>query len=623
MYKRLPVTRTEMKDFKFIIVIVALIVLMSAKASGQVRVIAQVDTSVDIYVGQSFTYLIIIDGDNKQGQVGLSPLAQYNPQSTDNRDVSQTSMTIINNKVSRKVIKRYVMSYSLTVSQPGQIRLPPVTVTLDGKRYETNPLQLNIMKPGTTDKLDLEVVISEQKCYVGQPLIMTVKFYISASAEVGDFQLNLPAFTSDSFYIDDSEISDPQAKLYRLHTGITAHVNQRRVVHKGKSFVLISFNKVLIPKHPGEIDMGTASVSAALVVGRVRSRDPFFDNFSFFSSQKKYQRFAVNSQPLKITVLPLPGQGKPAGFYGLVGRYTIEASATPTKVSVGDPITLTIKIGGSRYLKPVQWPALEEVVELARNFKIPSQKASPTIQGNMKVFTQTIRANNDSVTQIPSIPLPIFDVEKGKYMVVKTKPIQIEVAPTKILTNADLEGIDPVYVNRQVEAIKKGISANYEGPDVLTNQTFSPLAAMASPSYMVVWSVPLAAFIISSLIKLFMHTNPEKLAQKRRRQAKSKAIKRLKRISSVSLQERHELLISTMKQYIGERFDKVAGSLTADDCYQIIASSLGDTPAAEKYRDTITKCETSRYASAEVNIDPPQVNEIMRLIHIIEKNSKE
>jgi hypothetical protein len=612
-----------MKNVKFIIAVTILLFLVSARASGQVRVVAQVDKSEGIYVGQSFRYLIIIDGDNKAGQVDLSPLAQYDPQSTGNQDISQTSTTIINNKVSRKAIKRYVMSYSLTVNRPGQIQLPPVTVTLDSTQYQTNPVQLNILKPGTTDKLDFDVVLSEQKCYVGQPVIMTVKFYVSASADVGEFQFNLPALTSGSFYIEDPEISDPQAKLYRLNARTTAHVSQRAVQHKGKSFILVSFNKVLIPRQAGQIDMGTSSVSAALTVGRVRSRDPFFDNFSFFSSQKKYQRFAVNAQPLKLTVLPLPEQGKPDGFYGLVGRYTIESSAEPTKVSVGDPITLTIKIGGSRYLKPIQWPELEEITGLVRNFKVPSQKASPTIQDNMKVFTQTIRANNDNITQIPSIPLAFFDVDKGTYVVAETAPIQLNVTPTKILTNADLEGVDPTYVNRQIEVIKKGISANYEEPDVLTNQTFSPLAAIVSPGYMVVWSVPLVVLVTSSLLKLFTHTSPEIISKKRRRQAPGKAVKQLKKISGVNPKERQDQLVSIMKQYIGERFEKNAGSLTADDCYQIVASVVHEEQTAGRYRDAITQCEASRYASTHENVDSVQASEIIKLIRIIEKNSKE
>ena len=245
------------------------------------------------------------------------------------------------------------------------------------------------------------------------------------------------------------------------------------------------------------------------------------------------------------------------------------------------------------------------------------------MQNGMKVFTQTIRANNDKINQIPSIPLPFFDADKGAYAIAKTNPVQLDVAPTKILTNADLEGIDPTYVNRQVEAIKKGISANYEGPDVITNQTFSPLTAVVSPGYMVIWSVPFLALVISSLVKLFTHTSPEKLAQKCRRQAAGKAIKQLMKISGLSPEKQQELIVSTMKQYIGERFDKVAGSLTADDCYQIINSVLPDSKIAGKYRDTIAQCEASRYASAQASVDSPQASEVISLIRTIEKKSKE
>lgn len=355
---------------KNIFIVLSFLVFLTGNAKAAVRVSARVDTSKDIYAGENFGCYIIIEGSDKAGQVDLTALQKYNPQHTGNKQ--QSSTQIINNRITTS--QSIIMTYSLTVSMPGQIKLPPVTVTLDGRQYRTNSVQLNILKPGETDKLDFEVVLSEQKCYVGQPVIMTVKFYVSTSTDVGEFQFNLPVLTNDSFYIEEPEISDPQAKLYRLNSGTTAHVSQRVLEHKGESFVLVSFNKVLIPKHPGQIDIGTSSVSVALAVGRVRSRDPFFDNFSFFSSQKKYQRFAVNSLPLKLTVLPLPEQGKPDGFYGLVGRYTISASAAPTRVNVGDPITLKIKISGGKYLKPVKWPALEQIPELANNFKIPLRK---------------------------------------------------------------------------------------------------------------------------------------------------------------------------------------------------------------------------------------------------------
>ncbi|RKY25871.1 MAG: hypothetical protein DRP62_00300 [Planctomycetota bacterium] len=608
---------------KSIFMLLPFLVFLTGSAKAAVRVFAQVDASKAIYVGESFGYHIIIDGDNKAGQVDLTPLAQYNPQSAGNRDVSQTSISIINGRTTKNITKRYVMSYSLVSNQAGQVHLPPVTVILDGKNYQTNPVKVNILKPGTTDQLDLEVTLSEQRCYVGQPVIMTVKFYISA--DIGDFQFNIPALTGSDFYIEEPDITNQQAKEYNLGNGIIAHVSQYRTVHNGRASILLSFSKVLIPRYSGEIVIPPASVSADIAVGRTLSRDRFFgDDFfdGFFGAQKEYKRFMVSSQPLKLTVLPLPEEGRPSGFYGLVGQYSIEASATPTKVNVGDPITLTIKVGGGKYLKPVQWPALEEVAELANNFKIPSEKASPTIENGYKVFTQTIRANNDKISEIPAIPLAFFDANKGKYEIAKTKPIKLDVLPTKILTQADIEGLDFKPVNKKVEAIKKGLSANYESLDVLTNQSFSPLVAAVSAPYLLIWAGPLALLVVSSLIKLFTYTTPEKVADRRRKTAAGKAVSQLKQIASYSAKQRNELLASTMKQYIGDRFDKIAGSLTSNDCFDVIISQADDKQSAEEYKEIIANCEAARYASAEQVCESSKIEKAIELIKTIEKKSR-
>jgi len=609
---------------KNIFIALSFLVLFTGNTEAAMRVFAQVDSSEDIYVGEKFSYHIIIDGENKAGQVDLTPLARFNPQSAGNRDVSQTSISIINGRTTQSIKKQYVMSYSLISNQAGQIHLPPVTVTLEGKNYQTNPVVANILKPGSTDQLDLEVTLSEQQCYIGQPVIMTVKFYISA--DIGDFQFNIPAFTSDDFYIEEPDVSNQQAKEYSLGNGIIVRISQYRTVHNGRESILLSFSKILIPRHSGEIAISPASVSADVAVGRARSRDRFSDDSffdGFFGSRKEYKRFMVSSQALELTVLPLPEEGKPSGFYGLVGRYTISASAKPTTdVYMGDPITLTVKVGGSKYLKPVQWPKLEQVPELAANFKIPSQKASAAIDNGFKVFTQTIRPDNNQANVIPSIPLAYFDPGTGSYNVTKTKPIKLELKPSKRLTAADIEGKDFAPINKEVEAIKKGLSANYESPDVLENMSFSPASASISPAYAFVWMVPLGVLILSSVIKLFTHTSPEKVAAKRRRQACNKAMALLKKTTSMDSSQRNEHVVSIMKQYIGNRFDKMAGSLTGDDCYDTIISATQDTEIADKYRQTIERCEATRYASIDINIDSEKIKDIIRLIRNIEKKSK-
>jgi len=579
---------------------------VSATASGQIRVSAQVDTRKDIYVGENFGYLIVIAGSDKVGEVDLQPLRQYNPQSAGNS--RQSSTNIVNNRVTTTTTM--IMTYSLRAGEAGPIRLPSLSVVIDGKTYRTNPVSVNVTKPGTTDQLDVEVALSEKQCFVGQPVMLTIKFYYSAN--IKNPQFNIPVLSSDAFYFENPDVLDQQEQEYNLGNEATALVSQLQEAHNGKQSNVVLLRKILIPRSAGSMQIDPTTVTADVAVARTNS----------FFSQFRYKRFMVKSEPAELTVLPLPDEGKPAQFYGLVGQYTIEASARPTEISVGDPITLTIKIGGGKYLKPIRWPTLEEVPELAANFKIPSQKASPTIADGFKIFTQTIRANNDNVTEIPSIPLAYFDARKRTYVTAMTAPIKLDVAPTRILTNADLEGADFAPVNKEVEAIKKGLSANYEDLDVLTDMSFSPLAALASPGYAVLWAAPLLALVSSIFIKLFTHTSPEKTAVKRRRQACGKAVGQLKNIASANAQQQSELLVSAMKQYIGDRFDRTAGSLTPDDCYNAIVVGADDAPAADKYREAIANFEARRYASMEVSITSEKIKEVIELIRSIEKNCR-
>ena len=608
-----------MTDTKRIIIVFALVTLASARTYGQIQVFAQVDSSQDIYVGESFTYNIIIDGGNQPGQVNLTPLEKYNPRSAGNRDISQASISIVNGKTTQNVVKRYVMSYLITINQPGPVEFGPVEVTVDGQVYHTNPVSLNILKPGTTDQLDLEVELSEQQCYVGQPVLMKINFYFSA--DISDPQFNIPVFSSNAFYFENPDILDQQAKEFDLGTGATVMVSQHQVNHNGKQSNLLVLRKILIPKISGHVQIEPVSVSANVVVGQSRSRDRGFDDF--FSPQKQYKRFMVNSKPQELNVLDLPEQGKPDGFYGLVGRYTISASATPTTdVYMGDPITLTIKIGGSKYLKPVQWPALEKMSELAANFKMPPQKASPTIENEFKVFTQTIRPDNNQANIIPSISLAYFDPDTGKYSVAKTEPIKIDLKTSKRLTAADIEGKDFTPINKEVEAIKKGLSANYEGPDVLENMSFSPSSALFGSGYTTIWAIPLGILILSSAAKLITHTNPEKVIAKRRRKACSEAIAQLKKTASTNTSGRNELVVSIMKQYIGDRFNKMAGSLTPDDCHDTLINATQNSEIADKFRRTMEHCEAARYTSMDVNIDSEKIKNIIELMRDIEKKTK-
>jgi hypothetical protein len=306
----------------------------------------------------------------------------------------------------------------------------------------------------------------------------------------------------------------------------------------------------------------------------------------------------------------------------LVGGYTISASATPTQVNAGDPITLTIRVGGNPYLKPVRWPDLEGVAELAQNFKIPSEKASPVVEDGQKIFTQTVRASSDSVTEIPPIPLAYFDPESGTYTVARSKAIPLDVEPTKVLTTADIEGGTAGPAGRDVQAIREGFSANYGGYDLLANQRFSLLDAAFSPMHMMLWLLPLLAFAGSSVFKLATQTSPEATARKRKRQACNRALQQLHAVGSAESDRRDEIIVSALKTYLGERLDRVAGSLTADDCRDIVAASTDNAELADRFRVKVAQLEAARYASLQAESDAGQVEEAIELVRQVEKELK-
>jgi hypothetical protein len=142
------------------------------------------------------------------------------------------------------------------------------------------------------------------------------------------------------------------------------------------------------------------------------------------------------------------------------------------------------------------------------------------------------------------------------------------------------------------------------------------------PPFAAMWSVPLLAFVASVVYRVSTRTSPESIAAKRRRQACGVALHRLKAVASADPKEAHDLLTSAMKGYLGDRFDRTAGSLTADECRDIVRQATGDDPLADRFRATVSQGEAARYASIHSRVDSAQIEEVIRLIRSVEEKSK-
>lgn len=425
---------------------------------------------------------------------------------------------------------------------------------------------------------------------------------------------------NNAFIIEDIEsLTKNETQTVLPVNGREEDVYQDQVSHDGVNCVRVRLIKVLIPQTGGTIDLKSASVTVDLAVGqKSRSRDRFFGDV--FGPQYEYQRFGVQSEPLQLNVKELPQEGQPGDFYGLVGNYTISADATPKEVNVGDPITLTIRIGGSQYLKTVKWPDLEKVSEMAASFKIPSERSDGEIQNGAKVFTQTIRPNHENVTEIPPIPLSFFDADAGHYKTVMTKPIPLEVSPTRIVTGSDVESHQFSSTRRQIKAIAEGLSANYTSSDALVNQRFSPLTAMTSPSFIGLYAIPMAALIISLVSRYVFADSLQRRAANKRRKAHSLTVKQIHH--AVGHEKPSQQVLTALKQYVADKFGKSAGALTAQDCGDVILEYTRDAQLADLYRDIMEQTEASEYSPMAFQLTDEKQKEILELLAAIEKKVK-
>ncbi|MDA3970944.1 MAG: BatD family protein, partial [Desulfobulbaceae bacterium] len=403
--------------------------LFSLATAGDIQVTARLNQQ-EIYLGQPFALTIIVENADDVIQPDLSKLSGFQ---TKFLGQSQNSSTQIFNG-HRESTKTTELNYQFT-AQRSVTTIPAITVIADNKEFQTRPIPVTLKQPEENDHFKLEVRLSKPIAYVGEPLLMTTTWLIGQKARGGGF--NLPVMSDNRFKtsVRNDLLPRDQKQLIRIELAgevILAKQHQKRVGNQ--DFTAITFFHTLIPQTTGELTLpqGTIAMDALSgyqTAGGGRNRDPFA---SWGSRQREiYNTIVVPANPVSLTVRPLPQHDVPPSFNGLVGQYSIKASAEPLTVNVGDPITLQLEIGGEA-ANSVTMPNLT-----FDRFKISNDPVKQSATDDAITFTTTIRARNEEVTEIPGIPLSFFNVESGQYETVHTTPIPITVRATRIITADD------------------------------------------------------------------------------------------------------------------------------------------------------------------------------------------
>ncbi len=130
---------------------------------------------------------------------------------------------------------------------------------------------------------------------------------------------------------------------------------------------------------------------------------------------------SVRGNALAIRVLPLPVEGRPEGFSGGVGRFTITAAADAQEVEWGKSLTVVVTIEGTGDLSAISPPRLD-----GSAYHVLGRLDGG--DGRRRTFTYEITPTRGKSSAVSAIPLYFFDPgPPAGYRVEWTQPLRFNV----------------------------------------------------------------------------------------------------------------------------------------------------------------------------------------------------
>jgi BatD DUF11 like domain len=572
-------------------------------ADRPISVQAQVDRE-EVTVGESFRLQIKIDGDDSPAEPDLSELEDFTVVPRGGGQNNRESISIINGKMNRVSEHGYIFNYELTPQKEGLLTVPAIEITAGGKTLLTQPIPIRVSKPIVSNEFKLRTLLSETESYVGQPLVLTVKWFVNT--DIAEFKFDLPILEDQRFAFADY----PDDSNYQGQDAIAVDLSGSRVIaRKGQEgqFTTVTLRRIVIPEEPGEFSLAQGRVFSKIITGYQQNRGPrpfndFFNDF-FGSRQAIYRQVVTESNPLKIKVSPLPEENRPADFSGLIGQYSLAAEADPTEVNVGDPITLTIMVTGTEYLDNVLLPPLENQPEIKKNFKVPEEMGQGEVDGRVKIFTQTIRARYPTVKEIPGISLNFFNPKTATYESVATKPIPLQVHATNIVTAKDAEGVAPGVAKNELTSLNKGIAFNYVGEDILESRDFRITSWIGSPAGLALMLVPPCLYL---LILVPVSVKRKRLQDAETLQAQKALSEFSRELKTLEQEADHKELpqivsglVEAMRTYLSKRFAIPPGGLVHKDVAAVLKQRSIEGSLLDELKEILEWCEVYQYGAGD------------------------
>jgi hypothetical protein len=369
-----------------------------------------------IFIGEQFTVSVEVKGSSLRG-VSLPVLPRIDGvgvlSSTPSRS---TSISIVNGQTTTTT----TYTFSLVAREQGNFRIPPISIEVDGQTYSTNSIPIEVIERRNLSQgegrqlpdIFLEVEVDDANPVPGQQIVASLNLYFKQGVEITSFQPTA-GWRTDGFWKEELQnIRQPQAESVILNG-----VRYRKAT-------LIRY--ALFPSRSGSFTLSEFPLNVGIRTQPQRN-DPFG---SFFGSGTNQRRVSIESEPVEITVRPLPA-AQNAISMNAVGDLRIERRLSRSEVETGETIELITRVEGTGNIPLVRRPDYNLPDGLDRYTPQESsniERRGLNIRGE-KTFTELIVARAPGTFQIPEERVAVFDPGAGRYRYITLQPLSFEARP--------------------------------------------------------------------------------------------------------------------------------------------------------------------------------------------------
>jgi len=490
-------------------------------------------------------------------------------------------------------------AYSLLPLKVGHFQIPVVDVDVSGQIYRTAPIDVEVVesvmqassddKPGASlsERIFVVLKVPKTEFFLHEPIPVKILLF---SADIPVQNIRYP--TMDGVGFTSGEYAEPK---------------QYDQVIQGVRYGIVEFNTQVYPTRAGELSLGPAGVDCNLLVqnagngssSRTRPKSLFDDDFfnAFFDRYEK-RPITLRSEDVKMTILPLPEEGKPVGFSGAVGQYDFNVSVSPTDIKEGDPITLRMTVVGKGNLAVIQMPSLSA----GDDFKLYDPQLFE--KDNIKKSEQVIIPQSDRIKEVPAVEFSFFDPQIKKYHRIKRGPFSISVAKLKQEEAFKVVGLD------HVDAVKSAESETFGQDIVYIKSQPGKFREIGRRVYhrvdfyviiftlLVLWMGALNHYQRTHRIRTDTAYARRLIAPKKARQGLAQAQKLL---AAGKKEEFYDTVFKTIQQYLGNKLHLPVGSVTLEAVQNFLDVKNVGQKICDDVKQIFEECEMIRYASAEIN----------------------